>query len=154
MLLFFLLLINSVVIDLDAGVIVSSYKSFTHDLNMSDFQFGSLNSITTVGKIISLIFYMVIINKNHRKFFIVTSAFLNGVSFFAYFLNKNFYYIATVKFLTSFCKVFINVYMPVWVDQFGIKKYKTLLLTLVYVPLPLADSKLKPVGAVKVNVGE
>ena len=75
---------------------------------------------------------MVIINKNHRKFFIVTSAFLNGVSFFAYFLNKNFYYIATVKFLTSFCKVFINVYMPVWVDQFGIKKYKTLLLTLVY----------------------
>ena len=132
MLLFFLLLINSVVIDLDAGVIVSSYKSFTHDLNMSDFQFGSLNSITTVGKIISLIFYMVIINKNHRKFFIVTSAFLNGVSFFAYFLNKNFYYIATVKFLTSFCKVFINVYMPVWVDQFGIKKYKTLLLTLVY----------------------
>ena len=132
MILFFLLLIFSVIIDLDAGVMSSSYKSFTHDLHMSDLQFGSLNSITTVGKIISLLFYMLIINKNHRKFIIVTSSFFNGVSFFAYFLNDNFYYIATVKFLTSFCKVFINVYMPVWVDQFGIKKYKTLLLTIVY----------------------
>ena len=132
MILFFLLLIFSVMIDLDAGVMASSYKSFTHDLNMSDLQYGSLNSITTVGKIISLLFYMLIINKNHRKLIIVTSAFFNGVSFFAYFLNDNFSYIATVKFLTSFCKVFINVYMPVWVDQFGIKKYKTLLLTIVY----------------------
>ena len=132
MILFFLLLIFSVVIDLDAGVIVSSYKSFTHDLHMSDFQFGSLNSITTVGKIISLLFYMLIINKNHRKMIIVLSSFLFGLSFFAYFLNDHFYYIASVKFCTSFCKVFINVYLPVWVDQFGIKKYKTLLLTLVY----------------------
>ena len=132
MILFFLLLIFSVIIDLDAGVIVSCYKSFTQDLHMSDLQFGSLNSITTVGKIISLLFYMLVINKNHRKFIIVTSAFFNGVSFFAYFLNDRFYYTASVKFLTSFCKVFINVYMPVWVDQFGIKKYKTLLLTIVY----------------------
>ena len=132
MILFFLLLIFSVAIDLDAGVMASSYKSFTSDLHMSDLQFGSLNSITTVGKIISLLFHMLIINKNHRKFLIVTSAFCNGVSFFAYFLNDNFTYIATVKFLTSVCKVFINVYMPVWVDQFGIKKYKTILLTMVY----------------------
>ena len=132
MILFFLLLIFSVAIDLDAGVINSCYKSFTQDLHMSDLQYGSLNSITTVGKIISLLFNMLIINKNHRKFIIVTSAFFNGVSFFAYFLHDSFYYIATVKFLTSFFKTFINVYMPVWVDQFGIKKYKTLLLTIVY----------------------
>ena len=32
MILFFLLLIFSVIIDLDAGIIVSSYKSFTQDL--------------------------------------------------------------------------------------------------------------------------
>ena len=58
MILFFLLLIFSVAIDLDAGVMASSYKSFTSDLHMSDLQFGSLNSITTVGKIISLLFHM------------------------------------------------------------------------------------------------
>ena len=56
MLLFFLLIIDSVIIDLDAGIIVSSYKAFTQDLHMSDFQFGSLNSITTIGKILALLF--------------------------------------------------------------------------------------------------
>ena len=132
MLLFFLLIIFSVIIDLDAGIIVSSYKAFTQDLHMSDFQFGSLNSITTIGKILALLFYMLIINKNHRKFIVVTTSMFQGIGFFLYFINDNYYYIAFVKFITSISKVFINIYMPVWVDQFGIKKYKTLLLTIVY----------------------
>ena len=130
--LFFELLIFSVIIDLDSGIIVSSYKSFTQDLNMSDLQYGSLNSITTIGKIIALLIFMVIINKNHRKFIIVTTSFFHGLYFFGFFLNDNYYYIASLKFFASFCKVFITVYIPVWIDQFGIKKYKTLLLTIVF----------------------
>ena len=132
MILFCLLLIFSVIIDLDSGIIVSCYKSFTQELNMSDLQFGSLNSITTIGKIISLLIFMVIINKNHRKFIVVITSFFHGLYFYGYFLNDNYYYIATLKFLSSFCKEFILVYIPVWIDQFGIKKYKTLLLTIVY----------------------
>ena len=132
MILFFQLLIFSVIIDLDAGIIISSYKIFTKDLNISDLQFGSLNSITTIGKIIALLIFMVIINKNHRKFILVTSSLFHGIFFFCYFFNDNYYYIATLKFFTSFCKEFILIYIPVWIDQFGIKKYKTLLLTIVY----------------------
>jgi MFS family permease len=75
---------------------------------------------------------MVIINKNHRKFIIVTTSFFHGLYFFGFFLNDNYYYIASLKFFASFCKVFITVYIPVWIDQFGIKKYKTLLLTIVF----------------------
>ena len=99
MILFFQLLIFSVIIDLDAGIIISSYKTFTKDLNISDLQFGSLNSITTIGKIIALLIFMVIINKNHRKFILVTSSLFHGIFFFCYFFNDNYYYIATLKFL-------------------------------------------------------
>ena len=132
MILFFLLIIFSVLIDLDAGIIVSSYKSFTQDLNMNDLQYGSLNSITTVGKIIALLIFMVIINKNHRKFILVITSFFHGLYFYGYFVNDNYYYISILKFFASFCKVFITIYIPVWIDQFGIKKYKTLLLTIVF----------------------
>ena len=132
MILFFLLIIFSVLIDLDAGIIVSSYKSFTQDLNMNDLQYGSLNSITTVGKIIALLIFMVIINKNHRKFILVITSFFHGLYFYGYFINDNYYYISILKFFASFCKVFITIYIPVWIDQFGIKKYKTLLLTIVF----------------------
>ena len=79
MILFFLLLIFSDIIDLDSGIIVSSYKSFTEGLNMSDIQFGTLSSITTVGEIIGLLFYMSIINKSHRKFILVSTSFLHGI---------------------------------------------------------------------------
>ena len=137
MILFFILLIFSVSIDLDSGIIVSSYKSFIEDLNMSDIQFGTLSSITTVGEIIGLLFYMSIINKNHRKFILVATSFLHGIGLFGYLINSNFYYIAIINFLISICKAFINVYMPVWIDQFGIKKYKTLLLTILYMAISI-----------------
>ena len=132
MILFLLLLIFNVIIDLDSGIIVSSYKSFTQDLNMNDIKFGSLSSISNIGEIISLLFYMNIINKNHRKLILVVTSFFHGLSFFGYFINNNYYYIIILKFFISFCKVFITVYIPVWIDQFGIKKYKTLLLTILY----------------------
>ena len=125
-------MIFSVITDLDEGIIVSSYKSFIKDLNISDIQYGTLNSITPSGKILSLIIYMILINKNHRKFILVFTSFLHGISFYLYFFNDNYYYIAIVKFLASFCKIFITIYIPVWIDQFGIKKFKTLLLTIVY----------------------
>ena len=137
MFLFFLLLIFSVSIDLDSGIIVSSYKSFIEDLNISDIQFGTLSSITTVGEIIGLLFYMSIINKNHRKFILVATSFLHGIGLFGYLINNNFYYISIINFLISICKAFINVYMPVWIDQFGIKKYKTLLLTILYMAISI-----------------
>ena len=136
MTLFFLFLTFSVLLDLDPGIIVSSYKSFTQDLNINDLQYGSLDSITTIGKIISLLIYMIIIHKNHRKFIIVITSFFHGLYFYGYFLNDNYYYIAILKFFASFCKVFINIYIPVWIDQFGIKKYKTLLLTIIHMVKP------------------
>ena len=137
MILFFLLLIFSVIIDLDSGIIVSSYKSFTEDMHMSDIQFGTISSIINAGEIIGLLIYMPIINKNHRKFIVVITSFLHGLGFFAYFINSNFYYIAILNFLISICKAFINVYIPVWIDQFGIKKYKTLLLTILYMAISI-----------------
>ena len=137
MVLFFLLLIFSIIIDLDSGIIVSSYKTFITDLNMSDMQFGTLSSITTVGQIIGLIFYMSIINKNHRKFILVCTSFLHGIGLFGYLIYNNFYYISILNLLISICKAFINVYMPVWIDQFGIKKYKTLLLTILYMAISI-----------------
>ena len=137
MILFFLLLIFSVIIDLDSGIIVSSYKSFTEDMQMSDIQFGTISSIINAGEIIGLLIYMPIINKNHRKFIVVITSLLHGLGFFAYFISSNFYYIAILNFLISICKAFINVYIPVWIDQFGIKKYKTLLLTILYMAISI-----------------
>jgi hypothetical protein len=116
MILFFLLLIFSVVIDLDSGIIVSSYKSFTQDMHMSDIQFGTISSIINAGEIIGLLIYMPIINKNHRKFIVVITSFLHGLGFFGYFINTKFYFIATLNFLISIYKAFINVYIPVWID--------------------------------------
>ena len=132
LILFFLLIFFSIAIDFDAGIIVSCYKTFIEDLGMTDFQYGSLNSISTIGKIIALLFYMLLINKDHRKLILVINAIFHGLYFFTYFCSSNYLFISILRFVVSFCKVFIGVYLPVWIDQFGIKKYKTLFLTICF----------------------
>ena len=67
------------------------YILILKNLKMSDIQFGTLSSITTVGEIIGLLFYMSIINKNHRKFILVATSFLHGIGLFGYLINNNFY---------------------------------------------------------------
>ena len=132
LILFFLLIFFSISIDFDAGVIVSCYKTFIEDLGMTDFQYGSLNSISTIGKIIALLFYMLLINKDHRKLILVLNAIFHGLYFFTYFCSISYLVNSILRFAVSFCKVFIGVYLPVWIDQFGIKKYKTLFLTICF----------------------
>ena len=127
--LFCILILFFMATDFDSGIIISCYKNFISDLKMTDFQFGSLNSINSTGKIIALVLYMLLIQKNHRKLILALNAIMYGLYFFSYFFITNYSFISILKFIQAFCEIFITIYLPVWVDQFGIKKYKTLFLS-------------------------
>ena len=130
--LFCILIFFMMATDFDPGIIISCYKNFISDLKMTDLQFGSLSSINSTGKIIALVLYMFLIQKNHRKLILSLNAIIYGLYFFSYFLISNYFFISILKFIQAFCETFIIIYLPVWVDQFGIKKYKTLFLSLCY----------------------
>lgn len=130
MYLFFLLALFRIGIDLDTGIIVSCGKKIKADIHINDIQFGLLNSVLTFGKFVALLFLMIIINKNKRQLFLIMNCFLNGLSLLGFYASDNFYYICLLRIFGAFNRVFIDVYIPVWTDQYGIKKFKTTFLSI------------------------
>ena len=127
----FLLFISlSIIVDVDNGVIASSSQSIKQDLNISDGQFGLFVSIPFTGRILGLLIFIGIISSNHRKLIMSLTVFLHGITFYSYSLTSNYYILILVRIFTAIMKVYGSIYMPVWIDQFGIRKYKTLLFTL------------------------
>ena len=78
-----------------------------------------------------------VLNKsNHRQLILVFTIIFQGESFFVYLFSNNIYILLGTRTFTAIMKTFTSIYMPVWIDQFGIRQYKTILFTLVYMTNP------------------
>ena len=133
---FLLFIILSILVDVDNGVIASSSQIIKKDLKLNDSQFGLFASVPFIGRIIGLIIFMGIISSNHRKLCLVLTMVLHGLFFNFFYFYSNFYILIGLRILTSIMKVYGTIYIPVWIDQFGIRKYKTLFFTLIYMTSP------------------
>ena len=89
---------------------------------------------TTCGSIISAF----IINKVNRKYFLMSSAILNGCCLFLFYLDiKPTFLYFLIRFCTGIFQSFVSIYLPAWCNQFGIKAKRTIMLGLVQMGVPL-----------------
>ena len=130
---FCLFLVLSIVVDLDSGIFSASVKTLQADLGMSNTQYGLFVSISFIGRIIGLVFFMVIINFRHRKFTLILSIILHGSSYSLYKITNNIQILTFSKMFAAANKVCASVFRPVWIEQFGVSDYKSIFLSLVQI---------------------
>jgi MFS family permease len=55
-------------------------------------------------------------------------------------LTFNKYILYCIRFLIGSVRIYPHIYIPVWVDQFGIKKLKTMMMTIINITSPLGQT--------------
>ena len=130
---FCLFLVLSIVVDLDNGIFSASVKNLQADLGMNNTQYGLFVSISFIGRIIGLVFFMIIINFRHRKFTLISSIVLHGASYSLYKITNNSQILTFSKMFAAANKVCASVFRPVWIEQFGVSDYKSIFLSLVQI---------------------
>jgi MFS family permease len=80
---------------------------------------------------------MYTINKINRKHLFIFCLLLNGLFLFLFTLTNNVSVLFLIRILTGVFQVFVIIYCPVWVDQFGISNRKTLMMSLLQVTGPV-----------------
>ena len=130
---FILFLVLSVVVDLDNGIFSASVDKIKEDLDMDGKEYGIFLSISFIGRIVGLVFFMIIINFKHRKFTLVITIFLHGLSYGLYSITTNAYILIFAKMFAAGNKVCASVYRPVWIEQFGLSHYKSIFFSLVQI---------------------
>ena len=123
----------------DGGVVSSSSNKIKQDLGFNDRQFGQYGSIVQLGRISGTFIVMILLNTLNRKFPMVFAICLKCSSFLIYFLTFNSWVVVAFRYLQGVSHVFPYVYFPTWCDQFGIQKYKTIMLSAMQTASPFGS---------------
>lgn len=134
---FTLLILILLVCNLDQGAISGSTTDVKLHFGISDTQLGTFGSIVFIGNPIGCIFSLSIINYFNRKYSLILTLSLNVVCIYGIVTLKEFYLVLLCRVISGFSVSFVGIYTPVWCDQFGIKKKRSLMIALVHIFSPI-----------------
>lgn len=130
----------SITTNLEDGVIASSLFKIKEDFYFKEVKLGLIDTITVLGKIMSGIVIISIVNTTNNKFFFVTSLFLKIFSLFssAFFSSSVIFYIG--RFISGASQAFFIIYFPIWIDNYykGFTAQKPLLITFLQFSTPIS----------------
>ena len=137
---FIIFIALSIVMSGDNGVLSSSKKQVRRDLQLDEKGYGFFGSFASAGRMFGSVMFMGLLQTDRRKMLTLICIFINGSAFFMYYLTFNRWILYCVRFLIGSVRIYPHIYIPVWVDQFGIKKLKTMMMTVVNITSPLGQT--------------
>ena len=130
----------SIIMSGDNGVLSSSKKQVRRDLKLDEKGYGFFGSFASAGRMLGSCLFIGLLQTDRRKFLTCVCIFINGSAFFAYSLTFNRWILYFVRLLIGSVRIYPHIYIPVWVDQFGIKKLKTMMMTIINITSPLGQT--------------
>ena len=127
---FAILIYAGVVLELDQGALSSTTDSLSEDLELNDSQLGGLGSMVFLGKALGCLVFFTLINKLNRKYILLVTSFLTVLSLILTTQTKNVALLYIFRIIAGLSQSFVGIYFPVWNDQFGIHKHKSIFLTI------------------------
>ena len=126
---FAILIYAGVVMELDQGALSSTTDSLSKDMGLNDSQLGGLGSMIFLGKALGCLVFFTLINKINRKYMLLVTSFLTVLSLILTTQTKNLVLLYLFRIIAGFSQSYMEIYFPVWNDQFGIHKHKSIILT-------------------------
>ena len=136
-LVYFLLLLSIILINLSSGLFPSSSVDIKNHLNISDFQFGQFFLYSSFGKIVASLLFMKLRNINNRKILLIITSLINSIITFIFYYYKNLWLFCFLKFIMGINDMLIQILVPIWIQQFGINRYKLTLNSIIQLSNPL-----------------
>ena len=127
--LFFIMVGIESTMNISSGIFSSATKEIKRQLNLSDTKFGSFGTANSIGRVISSILFGMINQKISRKCTTITFTAFHAIFLFFFKLTKNAHILIFIRGLLGLTQTTPSVYVPVWINQFGLRNYKTIQIT-------------------------
>ena len=130
---FTILIFITILSDIDQGILSSSTSSLIIDFEMTERQLGGFGSMIFLGTALGCIFTFTLINKYNRKTLLLITISFDLISLFLTTKTSNLFLLYLYRVIAGFAQSFLIIYIPVWSDQFGIHKYKSIMLSIIHI---------------------
>lgn len=134
---FIVLSVTSVLINMDHGTIPAASNEIMNELKIQEATLGTFGSLVYLGNLIGALFLIKLIDYfSRRKIFVITLL-CQSILIFTFTKVTNLYYLFLNRMLVGVMQSYIAIYFPVWVDQFGMRSWKTLMMAIFNITSPL-----------------
>ena len=135
-LVYFLLLFTIILINISSGLFPSSSIDIKEKLQISDYQFGLFFLYSSFGKILASLIFFKLKKLTNRKIILIFTTLINSIIVFVFYYSKIFWLFSFLKFIMSINDMIIQILVPIWIEQFGINKYKLGLTSIIQLSNP------------------
>ena len=129
--LFFVMASIEAVMNIANGLLSSATKEVKKSLNMNDAKFGSFGTANSLGRIISSTLFGMLNQKISRKWSTTLNLGFHAIFVLCFHVTNNANILIFVRGLHGFTQMPPSIYVPVWIDQYAIRAYRTVQLTTV-----------------------
>ena len=128
-LLFFVMVGIESILNVSSGIFSSATKEIKSELKLSDTRFGSFGTANSIGRVASSILFGIFNQRISRKW--TTTIFVSFHAFFLFIfkITNNVPILIIFRGFLGFTQTTPSVYVPVWINQFGLSEYKTIQIT-------------------------
>ena len=107
-----------------SGILSSASKGIKKQLKMTDIEFGLFGYWNSNGRLAGALCFMLIFYKFDRKWLIGLGILIKGILLSCFYFISNAKYLFLFRFLTGLCHMIPSIYIPIWLDQYGIYKLR------------------------------
>ena len=126
--LFSILIYLTLVMDLDQGILSSTTDSISKDLELNSNELGGLGSMVFLGKSLGCLLFFTLINQLNRKYMLLINTVFLIFSLILTTQTKKLMLLYISRIIAGLTQSYLSIYLPVWTDQFGIHKHKSMMM--------------------------
>ena len=134
---FFIITSVELIINVGTGIISFASKRIKSELLMNDKEFSLFDSVNSFGRAFGSLIFMIISNKFDRQYTFIFFITIKGILLIIFYFSHNSLTLIILRFLIGIVHMPPSIYIPIWIDQYGIKKYKTVQLTIKTFSVPM-----------------
>ena len=135
-------------INVSSGVLSAASKTINKQSTMMDVEFGYFGLAQGIGRTIGSIFYTVMVNQISAKWLGGAFSIAKGFVLASFELTQSKWILIFLRGVIGFVHMPPSTYIPIWIDQYGLRKYKTVQMSFLQALVPVG----KVLGFVLVNL--
>jgi MFS family permease len=135
--LFFIITSVELIMNVGTGIISFASKRIKLELQMNDKEFSLFDSVNSFGRAFGSLTYMIISNKFDRQYTFLFFITIKGILLIIFNFTQKSLTLIILRFFIGIFHMPPSIYIPIWIDQYGIKKYKTVQLTIKTFSVPM-----------------
>ena len=108
------------------------------DFKISERELGGLGGMVFFGNSIGCLCSFALISKVNRKYLLLATMSFDVLCLFFTTQTTNLILLYTCRIVAGIVQCFLSIYAPVWSDQFGVHKCKSILISLIHLSSSVA----------------